>query len=144
LTWTRRDAHILYTLASILPFAPLSPKSQFFEDGKARRCLNDVFDLDTTSRAGLSNRNPCPEFSPQPLTSRPSALHIKHPTLKPKMEKSQAEDYLTSLLNKTLRVTTTDTRMFLGQFKCTDSVPFPSSFPSSLVPPPCFHLFPFF
>ncbi|KAH8768831.1 LSM domain-containing protein [Hyaloscypha finlandica] len=37
------------------------------------------------------------------------------------MEKSQAEDYLTSLLNKTLRVTTTDTRMFLGQFKCTDS-----------------------
>jgi N-alpha-acetyltransferase 38, NatC auxiliary subunit len=54
------------------------------------------------------------------------------------MEKSQAEDYLTSLLNKTLRVTTTDTRMFLGQFKCTDSVPFPSSFPSSLVPPPCF------
>ena len=39
------------------------------------------------------------------------------------MEKSQAEDYLTSLLNKTLRVTTTDTRMFLGQFKCTDSVP---------------------
>ncbi|PMD24623.1 LSM domain protein [Hyaloscypha hepaticicola] len=37
------------------------------------------------------------------------------------MEKSQAEDYLTSLLNKTLRITTTDTRMFLGQFKCTDS-----------------------
>jgi hypothetical protein len=38
------------------------------------------------------------------------------------MEKAQAEDYLTSLLNKTLRVTTTDTRMFLGLFKCTDSV----------------------
>ncbi|KAG0645582.1 LSM domain-containing [Hyphodiscus hymeniophilus] len=38
------------------------------------------------------------------------------------MEKSQAEDYLRSLLNKTLRVTTSDTRMFLGEFKCTDSV----------------------
>ena len=45
------------------------------------------------------------------------------------MEKSQAEDYLTSLLGKTLRVTTTDTRMFLGQFKCTDSVR-----PSPLLP----------
>ncbi|CAG8981805.1 hypothetical protein HYALB_00004748 [Hymenoscyphus albidus] len=37
------------------------------------------------------------------------------------MEKSQSEDYLRSLLNKTLRVTTSDSRMFLGQFKCTDS-----------------------
>lgn len=37
------------------------------------------------------------------------------------MEKAQAEDYLSSLLNKTLRITTTDTRMFLGMFKCTDS-----------------------
>ncbi|KAK0122034.1 hypothetical protein ONS95_010299 [Cadophora gregata] len=37
------------------------------------------------------------------------------------MDKSQSETYLTSLLNKTLRITTTDTRMFLGQFKCTDS-----------------------
>jgi N-alpha-acetyltransferase 38, NatC auxiliary subunit len=62
------------------------------------------------------------------------------------MEKSQAEDYLTSLLNKTLRVTTTDTRMFLGQFKCTDSVrvstslrasppPFPNPFTRSRFPP---------
>ena len=48
------------------------------------------------------------------------------------MEKSQAEDYLTSLLNKTLRVTTTDTRMFLGQFKCTDSVCALSPLPSPL------------
>jgi hypothetical protein len=38
------------------------------------------------------------------------------------MSKPQAEDYLKSLLNKNLRVTTSDTRMFLGQFKCTDSV----------------------
>jgi len=37
------------------------------------------------------------------------------------MEKSQAEDYLKSLLSKSLRITTSDTRMFLGQFKCTDS-----------------------
>jgi small nuclear ribonucleoprotein (snRNP)-like protein len=50
------------------------------------------------------------------------------------MEKFQAEDYLTSLLNKTLRVTTTDTRMFLGQFKCTDSVRLSTSWRAS--PPP--------
>ncbi|KAG9249069.1 LSM domain protein [Calycina marina] len=37
------------------------------------------------------------------------------------MDKAQAEDYLSSLLNKSLRVTTNDTRMFLGVFKCTDS-----------------------
>ncbi|KAH8588406.1 LSM domain-containing protein [Bisporella sp. PMI_857] len=37
------------------------------------------------------------------------------------MDKSQAEDYLGSLLNKSLRITTADARMFLGQFKCTDS-----------------------
>jgi N-alpha-acetyltransferase 38, NatC auxiliary subunit len=48
-----------------------------------------------------------------------------------KMEKSQAEDYLTSLLGKTLRVTTNDTRMFLGQFKCTDSVRLPILSPQS-------------
>lgn len=43
------------------------------------------------------------------------------------MEKAQAEDYLSSLLNKNLRITTSDTRIFHGQFKCTDSVyqPFP-------------------
>ena len=38
------------------------------------------------------------------------------------MDKAQAEDYLHSLLNKALRVTTDDTRMFMGRFKCTDSV----------------------
>ena len=58
-----------------------------------------------------------------------------------KMEKSQAEDYLTSLLGKTLRVTTNDTRMFLGQFKCTDSVrllplPLIHPIPLSLHPDP--------
>ena len=40
--------------------------------------------------------------------------------------------YLTSLLNRNLRVHTTDSRMFLGQFKCTDSVFLPFSFPSIL------------
>jgi len=37
------------------------------------------------------------------------------------MEKTKAEEYLTSLLNKNLRVTTTDDRIFLGEFKCTDT-----------------------
>lgn len=39
------------------------------------------------------------------------------------MEKEEAASaFLQSLLNKNLRVTTTDSRMFLGQFKCTDPV----------------------
>ena len=36
--------------------------------------------------------------------------------------KESNASYLRSLLNKNLRVTTTDTRMFWGTFKCTDSV----------------------
>ncbi|OLN84375.1 N-alpha-acetyltransferase 38-B, NatC auxiliary subunit [Colletotrichum chlorophyti] len=36
------------------------------------------------------------------------------------MEKEGARNFLTSLLNKNLRVLATDGRMFLGQFKCTD------------------------
>ncbi|KAM0288040.1 hypothetical protein ACHAQH_000108 [Verticillium albo-atrum] len=35
-------------------------------------------------------------------------------------DKDAARSFLTSLLNKNLRITTTDGRMFLGQFKCTD------------------------
>ncbi|KAK4035402.1 hypothetical protein C8A01DRAFT_48397 [Parachaetomium inaequale] len=35
-------------------------------------------------------------------------------------QKAEATSYLTSLLNKNLRVTTTDARMFWGTFKCTD------------------------
>jgi len=38
------------------------------------------------------------------------------------MDNSEATSYLTSLLNKTLRVHTTDTRIFVGQMKCTDKV----------------------
>ena len=35
---------------------------------------------------------------------------------------TKATAYLESLLNKNLRITTTDSRMFWGSFKCTDSV----------------------
>ncbi|KAB5578542.1 hypothetical protein GE09DRAFT_1052559 [Coniochaeta sp. 2T2.1] len=35
-------------------------------------------------------------------------------------DKEEAAEFLRSLLNKNLRVTTTDARMFWGQFKCTD------------------------
>lgn len=37
-------------------------------------------------------------------------------------EKETAEAYLQSLINKTLRVYTTDARLFVGTFKCTDPV----------------------
>ncbi|KAJ9130869.1 hypothetical protein NKR23_g11987 [Pleurostoma richardsiae] len=36
------------------------------------------------------------------------------------MDKDEASQFLASLLNKYLRVRTTDGRMFWGQFKCTD------------------------
>lgn len=45
------------------------------------------------------------------------------------ISKDDASAFLNSLLNKNLRVTTTDGRMFWGSFKCTDSVsynPLPS------------------
>jgi len=51
----------------------------------------------------------------------------------------QATAYLSSLISKTLRVTTTDTRMFLGQFKCTDSdrnIILSHTFEYRLPPPP--------
>ena len=48
--------------------------------------------------------------------------------------KEDNASYLRSLLNKNLRVTTTDTRMFWGAFKCTDSVRPP--FFTSHTPPP--------
>ncbi|KAK4464156.1 hypothetical protein QBC42DRAFT_171943 [Cladorrhinum samala] len=35
--------------------------------------------------------------------------------------KHEASDFLQTLLNKNLRVTTTDSRMFWGSFKCTDA-----------------------
>ncbi|OAQ76116.1 LSM domain-containing protein [Purpureocillium lilacinum] len=36
------------------------------------------------------------------------------------MDKDEAQTYLQSLLNKNLRITTTDGRLFWGSFKCTD------------------------
>lgn len=38
------------------------------------------------------------------------------------MDKDEAREYLSYLLNKSLRVVTTDGRMFWGSFKCTDPV----------------------
>jgi len=38
------------------------------------------------------------------------------------MDNAQAVSYLESLIGRTLRVHTTDTRMFVGTFKCTDMV----------------------
>lgn len=46
-------------------------------------------------------------------------------------EKEEAANFLRSLLNKNFRVTTTDSRMFWGTFKCTDPVSLPF-----LTPPP--------
>lgn len=34
----------------------------------------------------------------------------------------EATEYLTALLNKTLRISTTDSRIFVGTMKCTDQV----------------------
>lgn len=38
------------------------------------------------------------------------------------MDRQQAVQYLDSLIGQTLRVHTTDTRLFVGTFKCTDAV----------------------
>lgn len=38
------------------------------------------------------------------------------------MSNAHATSYLTSLLNKSLRIHVTDGRMFVGQMKCTDQV----------------------
>ena len=40
----------------------------------------------------------------------------------PSAEKAIAYEYLASLLNKNLRIHTTDGRMFRGRFTCTDPV----------------------
>lgn len=44
-----------------------------------------------------------------------------------KMDKDEARGFLESLLNKKLRIHTTDERMFWGEFKCTDPVSHSSS-----------------
>jgi hypothetical protein len=45
-------------------------------------------------------------------------------TSNPQPQKEEHLTFLRSLLNKNLRVTTTDGRMFWGTFKCTDAVSF--------------------
>lgn len=42
---------------------------------------------------------------------------------------AEATEYLTRLLNKTLRIHTTDSRIFVGTMKCTDQVRLASTDP---------------
>lgn len=51
-------------------------------------------------------------------TTSPSAEQPEAPAVD--SSKAEAESYLESLINKTLRVYTTDSRLFVGTFKCTD------------------------
>ncbi|KAF3057378.1 N-alpha-acetyltransferase 38-A, NatC auxiliary subunit [Daldinia childiae] len=41
--------------------------------------------------------------------------------MEPDMEPAEAETFLKSLLNKNLRIYATDGRIFIGNFKCTDT-----------------------
>ena len=43
------------------------------------------------------------------------------------MDSTKAAEYLETLLNKKLRVYTNDSRMFYGDFKCTDNASRPDS-----------------
>lgn len=56
------------------------------------------------------------EMSPAPLPEEMRSLGNAA------AEKEEAEAYLQSLINKTLRVYTTDARLFVGTLKCTDPV----------------------
>jgi len=47
------------------------------------------------------------------------------------MDPPAAKSYLRSLLNRSLHIYTTDNRLFVGDFKCTDNVNPPSPFPFS-------------
>lgn len=49
-----------------------------------------------------------------------ASIEPKLPAVDP--GKAEAEAYLLSLINKTLRVYTSDARLFVGTFKCTDPV----------------------
>lgn len=55
------------------------------------------------------------------LLFSPCQAAVKHKI----MDQMQAIRYLESLIGQTLRVHTTDTRMFVGTFKCTDAVSAP-------------------
>ncbi|KAL2136288.1 hypothetical protein VTI74DRAFT_4523 [Chaetomium olivicolor] len=56
--------------------------------------------------------------TPAPASSSRESPPSSHPT---QQQKDEATAYLQSLLNKNLRVTASDGRMFWGTFKCTDS-----------------------
>lgn len=51
--------------------------------------------------------------------NRPSALSV---LVYPPMDNHSAQEFLGALLGKQLRIHTTDDRMFIGDFKCTDNV----------------------
>ncbi|KAK6219431.1 hypothetical protein LQW54_002163 [Pestalotiopsis sp. IQ-011] len=51
-------------------------------------------------------------------TTSPSVEQPEAPAVD--SSKAEAESYLESLINKTLRVYTADSRLFVGTFKCTD------------------------
>ncbi|KAK4239059.1 lsm domain-containing protein [Achaetomium macrosporum] len=59
------------------------------------------------------------------ITTGASPPPSPHPALSAspsqQQQKEEATAFLRSLLNKNLQVTTTDNRMFYGEFKCTDS-----------------------
>lgn len=67
--------------------------------------------------------NIVPGESHQPAGEKPvvAALLVALTTMDPE----EARGFLTSLLNKVFRVTTTDGRTFIGEFKCTDAVGLP-------------------
>jgi hypothetical protein len=66
------------------------------------------------------------------MDSPPSPSPAPNPQQETSQEKESSTAYLRSLLDKNLRITTTDKRMFWGAFKCTDHVrppPLPSQTP---------------
>jgi hypothetical protein len=65
-------------------------------------------------------RTLCPSSSSITTFPLPCDLRPQQPIL---MNPPDPTTYLQSLLNRQLRVHTTDTRMFVGDFKCTDKVP---------------------
>lgn len=65
-----------------------------------------------------------PEASKETRTAHgvPPPIRPRIPHQPVAMDKDEAQEYLQSLLNKNLRVTATDGRLFWGAFKCTDPV----------------------
>ena len=86
-----------------------------------------------------SLRSPFMSHPPQPgsfFKRRRTQPAMDYDALPVPSSKHEASDFLQTLLNKNLRVTTTDSRMFWGSFKCTDAVSFFSYLVSSLLPTP--------